>query len=128
MEQKGEKKPAPAGLEEISADPSGGEAAARGKEAETLSEDLHAQRMAERLKIRYVDLRDFQIDADLFRSIPVDLMFRYNFIPWKTENGRLVVVISDPSNVLMMDELELLLGRPIVPTVGSPSAIQEILK
>ncbi len=96
--------------------------------AGALSEDLHAQRLAERLKIPYVDLKEFQIDADLFHSIPVDLMFRYNFFPWKMEDGRLVVVISDPSNVLMMDELELLLGRPIVPTVGSPSAIQEILK
>jgi type II secretory ATPase GspE/PulE/Tfp pilus assembly ATPase PilB-like protein len=102
--------------------------AERRKEAEVLSEDLHAQSMAERLKVPYVDLRDFEIDADLFRSIPVDLMFRYNFFPWKTEEGRLVVVISDPSNVLMMDELELLLGRPLVPVVGSPTAIQEILK
>jgi type IV pilus assembly protein PilB len=102
--------------------------AERRKEAEALSEDLHAQSMAERLKIPYVDLRDFEIDADLFRSIPVDLMFRYNFFPWKMEEGRLVVVISDPSNVLMMDELELLLGKPLAPVVGSPTAIQEILK
>jgi type IV pilus assembly protein PilB len=98
------------------------------REAETLSEDLSAQRLAERLKVPYVDLNDFQIDADLFRSIPVDLMFRYNFVPWKMEDGRLLVVIADPSNVLMMDDLELLLGRPLIPAVGSPSAIQEILK
>jgi type IV pilus assembly protein PilB len=98
------------------------------RETETLSEDLLAQRLAERLKVPYVDLNDFQIDADLFRSIPVDLMFRYNFVPWKMEEGRLLVVIADPSNVLMMDDLELLLGRPLVPAVGSPSAIQEILK
>ena len=98
------------------------------REAETLSEDLLAQRLAERLKVPYVDLNDFQIDAELFRSIPVDLMFRYNFVPWKMEDGRLLVVIADPSNVLMMDDLELLLGRPLIPAVGSPSAIQEILK
>ncbi len=98
------------------------------REAETLSEDLLAQRLAERLKVPYVNLNDFQIDADLFRSIPVDLMFRYNFVPWKMEEGRLLVVIADPSNVLMMDDLELLLGRPLIPAVGSSSAIQEILK
>jgi type IV pilus assembly protein PilB len=98
------------------------------REAETLSEDLLAQRLAERLKVPYVDLNDFQIDADLFRSIPVDLMFRYNFVPWKMQEGRLLVVIADPSNVLMMDDLELLLGRPLIPAVGSSSAIQEILK
>ncbi len=98
------------------------------RDSEALSEDLHAQRLAERLKIPYVDLKDFQIDADLFHSIPVDLMFRYNFVPWKMEGGKLLVVIADPSNVLMMDDLELLLGRSLVPAVGSPSAIQEILK
>ncbi len=125
MAQKQEAKPAGAATREPPREMAAPDAH---REAEVLSEDLHAQRMAERLKIPYVDLRDFEIDADLFRSIPVDLMFRYNFFPWKVEDGRLVVVISDPSNVLMMDELELLLGRPLVPTVGSPSAIQEILK
>jgi type IV pilus assembly protein PilB len=122
-----DKKPAPTGvISEIreSLAPEG----VGPSQAEALSEELHAQRMAERLRIPYVDLTDFQIDPDLFRSIPVDLMFRYNFVPWRAEENRLVVVIADPSNVLMMDELELLLGRPLVPTVGSPSAIQEILK
>jgi len=125
--QKQETKPG-AGIREEPRGPMPAEASEKSREAEALSEDLHAQRMAERLKIPYVDLRDFEIDADLFRSIPVDLMFRYNFFPWKMEDGRLVVVISDPSNVLMMDELELLLGRPLISTVGSPSSIREILK
>ena len=81
-----------------------------------------AQRTAARLGIPYVDLADFPINHDLFRAIPVDLMFRYNFVPWKEENGRLVVVISDPSDVLMVDELEILLGRPVSVCVGSKSA------
>src|SRR5713101_3294097 len=92
------------------------------------SEEAQAQRIAARLGIPYIDLADFPINHDLFRAIPVDLMFRYNFIPWKEENGRLVVVISDPSDVLMVDELEILLGRPLSVCVGSKSAINEVLK
>ncbi len=92
------------------------------------SEEAQAQRIAARLGIPYVDMADFPINHDLFRAIPVDLMFRYNFVPWKEEKNRLVVVISDPSDVLMVDELEILLGRPLTVCVGSKSAINEVLK
>src|SRR2546425_11777242 len=51
------------------------------------SEEAQAQRIAARLGIPYVDLADFPIDHDLFREIPVDLMFRYNFVPWKEERS-----------------------------------------
>ncbi|MFQ5876536.1 MAG: GspE/PulE family protein [Acidobacteriota bacterium] len=91
-------------------------------------EEAQARRTAARLGIPYVDLADFPIDQELFRTIPVDLMYRYNFIPWKVEDGRLVVVISDPSDVLMVDELEILLGRPLSVSVGAKSAINEVLK
>ncbi|MGH9869882.1 MAG: GspE/PulE family protein [Candidatus Polarisedimenticolia bacterium] len=92
------------------------------------SEEVQAQRIATRLGLQYVDLTQFTIDHDLFRSIPVDLMFRYNFVPWKYQGNTLVCVVSDPSDVLMIDELELLLGHPIDVMVGTRSAIQEILK
>jgi type II secretory ATPase GspE/PulE/Tfp pilus assembly ATPase PilB-like protein len=92
------------------------------------SEEGQAQRIAARLGIPYVDLADFPINHDLFRQIPVDLMFRYNFVPWKEEDGKLVVVISDPSDVLMVDELEILLGRPLKICVGAKSAINDVLK
>ncbi len=92
------------------------------------SEEAQAQRVAARLGIPYVDLADFPIDHDLFRQIPVDLMFRYNFVPWKEEEGRLVVVISDPSDVLMVDELEILLARPLRICVGGKTAINDVLK
>jgi type II secretory ATPase GspE/PulE/Tfp pilus assembly ATPase PilB-like protein len=95
---------------------------------EILSEDVQAQRLAARLGIEYVDLEHFEIDPDLFRSLPVDLMFRYNFVPrHRTEKG-LVIVVADPTDVLMIDELELLLGSRIAVCVGTPTAIQEILK
>ncbi len=97
-------------------------------EAEVASEEIIAQRLAQRLSLEFVDLKDFQIDHELFRSIPVDLMFRYNFVPYVKRNRRLVIVVSDPTDVLMIDELESLLAQPIDVAVGTLSAIQEILK
>ena len=93
-----------------------------------LSEEAQARAVAARLGLDYIDLSEFTIVHELFRNIPVDLMFRYNFVPLRREGPRLVVVVSDPSDVLMIDELEVLLGTPIEVAVGSKSAIQEILK
>jgi type IV pilus assembly protein PilB len=92
------------------------------------ADEAEAQRAAARLGIPYVDMAEFKINQDLFRSIPVDLMFRYNFIPWKEEGGRLVVVMSDPSDVLMVDELETLVGKPLQVAVGTRQAIADVLK
>ncbi|HWB98459.1 MAG TPA: hypothetical protein VG672_17230, partial [Bryobacteraceae bacterium] len=48
-----------------------------------------AQALAARYRYEYVNLREASIDHDLFRSIPVDLMFRYNFVPLREQNGTL---------------------------------------
>jgi len=96
--------------------------------ADVLSEAFQARRLAERIGIEYVDLQNFVIDPELFRSIPVDLMFRYNFVPRMRTATGLQVVVADPTDVLMIDELELLLGTSIDVVVGTATAIQEILK
>ncbi|MFQ5720416.1 MAG: GspE/PulE family protein [Acidobacteriota bacterium] len=84
--------------------------------------------MAERLGLECVDLRGFQIDHELFRSIPVDLMFRYNFVPCALRDGVMEVVVADPTDVIRLDELEVQLGHRLETRVGTISAIQEILK
>jgi type IV pilus assembly protein PilB len=95
---------------------------------EALNEELETRQVAERLGLEYIDLDNFEIDPELFRSIPVDLMFRYNFVPRHRTDTGLEVVVSDPTDVLMIDELELLLGSSIEVAVGTQTAIQEILK
>ena len=91
-------------------------------------EEQNAKLLAERYRLEFIELKDFQIDHSLFRSIPVDLMFRYNFVPFKKENDILYVVVADPSNILMVDDLELQLGIRIRMLVGTQSAIQDVLK
>jgi type IV pilus assembly protein PilB len=88
-----------------------------------------AQDIARRYRCQFVDLHNFQLHHDLFKKIPVHLMFRYTFIPLEeTEDGRLVIAISDPSQLMMIDEISLLLGKRIVTKVSTYSQISEILK
>ncbi len=87
-----------------------------------------AQAAAARYRVEYVDLRDGAIDVDLFRSIPVDLMFRYNFVPLKAQNGTLEIGLVDPSNLNTIDELSLLLHKKLKVRVATASQVADLLK
>jgi type II secretory ATPase GspE/PulE/Tfp pilus assembly ATPase PilB-like protein len=98
------------------------------KNADPTGEAARAQRQAHDYGFDYVDLEHFQVDHDLFRNIPLDLMIRYQFLPEKRENGHIAVVVGDPTDVLKLDELELLLGAPLKVKVASPAAIRDKLQ
>ena len=87
------------------------------------AERARAERLAERYRLGFVEMEQFQIDHELFRSIPADLMLRYGFVPYRREGQTLVIVVSDPTDLPMIDELALLLATPVKVTVGTPSAI-----
>ena len=96
-------------------------------------QDVHAerersQRTAERYRCPFVDLNEVRIDPELFRSIPAELMFRFNFVPLEARENQLMVAVADPSHVLLSDELPLLLGRKLVLKVATPTQISDLLK
>jgi|ERR1044071_9513364 type IV pilus assembly protein PilB len=98
------------------------------KNADPTGEATRARRMAEQYGFPFVDLEHFQVDHQLFRDIPLDLMIRYQFIPEIRENGHIAIVVGDPTDVLKLDELELLLGAPLKVKVASPAAIRDKLQ
>ena len=96
---------------------------------EEYSEEIaRARALAGRYRLEFIDMDEFRIDQDLFRSIPADLMLRYGFVPHRREGKFLIIVVSDPTDLPMIDELGVILRTPIKVTVGAPSAIQSILK
>src|SRR5437016_1051850 len=93
-----------------------------------LTETADAQAIAQRYRCEYVDLHEASIDHELFRSIPVDLMFRYNFVPMSAQDGSLEIAMADPRNLTMVDELALLLNKKLRIKVATLSQISELLK
>jgi len=92
-------------------------------------EIIRAQDVARRYRCEFVDLGNFQLHHDLFTKISPHLMFRYNFVPLEeTRDGRLAIAIADPSQLMMIDEISLLLGKRIVTKVATLAQISEILK
>ena len=92
------------------------------------AEEVRARFLASRYQLEFVDLEHFHPDLGLFRSIPADLMLRYGFVPYRRDGQALLIVVSDPSDLQTIDEVGVQLNTPIRVSVGTPSAIQSILK
>src|SRR6266403_5999702 len=95
--------------------------------AEEQHERDHARKLAERYRCAFIDLREQRIDPELFRTIPADLMFRYNFVPLEVRDNLLSIAVADPS-VQMSDELPLLLGKKLAIRVATARQIGDLLK
>src|ERR1700719_3857258 len=88
-----------------------------------------AQDVARRYRCEFVDLTDFQLHHELFKKFSPELMFRYKFVPLEeTADGKLAIAIADPSQLMMIDEISLLLQKRIVTKVSTLKQISDILK
>jgi len=91
-------------------------------------EVAHAQALARRYRCEYVNLTNFPLQTEVIHSIPVDLMFRYNFLPLEWQKDSLVIAVADPSRLMMLDEITGLLGKHVITRVATLSQITALLK
>jgi type IV pilus assembly protein PilB len=92
------------------------------------SEADQAKSIAQRYCCEFVDLKATKIDHELFRTLPVDLMFRYHFVPIQAVNGTLEIALSDPKQIVLIDELSVLLAKKLKVKVATYSQISDLLK
>ncbi|MBK5295321.1 MAG: type II/IV secretion system protein [Acidobacteriia bacterium] len=93
-----------------------------------LAEQATSRAVALRYRCEFVDLKETHIDHDLFQTVPVDLMFRYNFVPLAAHNGTLEIALADPRNLNLVDELAILLDKKLRVKVAPLSQIADLLK
>ena len=91
-------------------------------------ERAQAEALAARYHAEFVDLKNFKIQHELLRTVPVELMFRYNFVPIEQQEDALVIAVSDPSRLMVLDEIAGLLGARISARVATLSQITDLLK
>ena len=98
------------------------------QEREGHADEGIARALAERLGLPYDPLDEFHVDPELFRTIPMEVMLRYQFLPLRSDAEVLHVVMADPSNVVNVNEVELSLARSLEVAVGPANRIADILE
>ena len=96
-------------------------------EHNVVAEDALAEIVAEQYGLRYDPLKDFRVDPEFFKTIPVELMHRHLFVPLEENDGVLTIAVTDPQDLRTLDELELLIGREFRLVVSTRTAILESL-
>ena len=87
-----------------------------------------AEALADQLRIPYVDLEGFTASPGLFSSIPAERAYEYGVLPYRRDNKSLYMVVSDPTDIALIERLERLSGLRIELMVGSARAIAAALK
>jgi type IV pilus assembly protein PilB len=85
--------------------------------------------LARQIGLEYVDLSEVQIDPAAAALVPDYLADRYSAVPIGfSENGKLMVAMADPANVLAIDDLRSVSGYEIMPKVATRSGVEEAIR
>jgi len=84
--------------------------------------------LAEHLHLRYVSLENLEkIDLELARSLPESIAKRFCLVATGEEDGRIVVAMADPLDVIALDTVTLKMRRVIEPAISSPREIRRAI-
>ena len=93
-------------------------------ETGAITGDQLARAVAQRFGLHHIDLSIYKTDVSALNSITPQAARRLGAVPVGVdENGLLLVAMSDPSNVLALDDLKLMTGNEVVPVVAAPDDI-----
>ncbi len=79
------------------------------------------------LKVPLIDLKRHSISPVVLQLIPEDVARKYNIIPLDVIAGFMSVVMENPMDVPVVDDLSAVAKMPIVPMMGFPDDIREAI-
>ncbi|MEE8331612.1 MAG: ATPase, T2SS/T4P/T4SS family [Acidimicrobiia bacterium] len=94
-----------------------------------IEEAALVQVLARQIGLEYVDLSDVQMDPAAAALVPDYLADRYSAVPIGfDEDGRLIVAMADPANVLAIDDIRAVSGCEVVPKVATRSGVEDAIR
>lgn len=92
-----------------------------------VSEWEMAATLGKQLNVPFITLSHYEIEPDILKSIPIEIVQKYRIIPVDRTDNVLTVALSDPTNIYLLDELKLLTKCQIVPVISFESDINEAI-
>lgn len=86
-------------------------------ELKLIDDQRLAQILSEQLGIPYRSIKDIKIDTNIAKLITPQKARENLILPLYRENGRIIVGIVDPSNILALDDLRMVVKSEVVPII-----------
>ncbi len=92
-----------------------------------ISEDELNQVLEFQLGIPFVDLSKFSLNPGLAEYIPEQLARKYQAVPLEMSRGKLKVAMTDPSDLVAVDDLERAANEKIEPVIANRKDVKRAL-
>ncbi len=84
--------------------------------------------IGKQLNIGAIRLSDLELNADVVKLIPHDIARKFNVISVSKFGKTLVVAISDPNNIYVLDAIKFITGCVVQPVISPEPAIQKAIE
>ncbi len=74
---------------------------------------------------RYVDLTTYPLDPDVIALVPGNLCRRYRMLPLRVFRDELTVAMTDPNDIIALDDIATLTDRRVTPVVAAADALAQ---
>ena len=89
-----------------------------------LREEQVLEALAQQFEMSWMPQLDTtHVDHELIRKIPIAFCRRYRVLPLRYEEGAILTASTDPLETVALDDLRLLLGKPIKPILTTSIAL-----
>lgn len=79
------------------------------------------------INIPFVSLKDYIIDSEVTKLVPISLAQKYRFIPLFKIEDTLTIAMADPIDIFTVDELKAALKCRIQPVLASATEIEKLV-
>ncbi len=92
------------------------------------SEDEVASLIGKHLKVGALRLGDIELNPEIVKLIPMDIARKFKVIAVAKQAKTLIVAISDPNNIYVLDALKFITGSTIQPVISPEKAIEKAIE
>ncbi len=93
----------------------------------TISNKQLSIALSKQFDIPFIDLEESLVDPVLASLLPKKLCYDQILCPVKREEGKLIVAMTDPTDIITIDHIEMMTGMRISPVVSSELSIMSAL-
>ena len=93
-----------------------------------VTEEDSLRALASEFGMRYVDLKEIEVDTELLTRFPTTAIFRHTVLPLYRKNGRVIVATGDPLDLEGLDELSSVSGFRLEPVVTRLNELDTLIK
>ena len=91
------------------------------------SEEELSEFIGRQLNIGALRLSDIELDPEVVKMIPPDIARKFNVIPISKIGKTLIVAISDPNNIYVLDAIKFITRYLVQPVISPEKAIQKAI-